>query len=366
MHLSALFTKGLFIASFGFATLLPLHAEICQNAPPLLDTTLNTMQASNPEADTIVRAAVDIGSGATKLKIAEINTSTHKITKILFNEQYAVPYQEHLEKSTDKNFDSTVMATGLASLKKSSEIAKKYGVQKVVAIATAAFRKAGNADEFIKEIEKETGIKVYVIDQELEGKLAFQAATNLVNTPAENILVWDIGGGSLQLTMLNAEGSYQIYRGHDASVPFKNRIIQQIQGRDLGHHHSPNPMTAGEISQSVSEASRIAEKVDRIFKDKIYDPETQVIGVGSVFANGLVPLMHHRTTFSLVDLAFMVSHLAGKTDSDMGGGDFSNVSVSNAILVLGFMQELGIKKLMIFDVNNADGAFLYQPFWESK
>lgn len=34
------------------------------------------------------------------------------------------------------------------------------------------------------------------------------------------------------------------------------------------------------------------------------------------------------------------------------------------ILAFGFMQGLGIKQMEIINVNNADGAMVYEPFWK--
>ena len=236
--------------------------------------------------DLVVRAAIDIGSGATKLRVAEINLKTKKIERILVNESFTVPYQEELSKSPNHTFDAKVMQVGLNSLKQSLEIAKKYHAEKTIAVATAAFRKANNADEFIATIKQETGIPVYVIDQDLEGKLSYEAAAEQVDNPAE-MIVWDIGGGSLQLTMKDANGNYQIYRGHEASVPFKNYIIQNIQKRSLEQYRTPNPMTKDEIQSSISHAREIASKVDQVFKDRIQDPNVRIIGVGNVFAYGI-------------------------------------------------------------------------------
>lgn len=318
-----------------------------------------------PKEELVIRAAIDIGSGATKLRIAEINLKTKKIEKILVNESFSVPYQEELSKSPDQMFTPQVMQAGLDSLKKSLQIAQKYHAEKTIAVATAAFRKAANSEQFIKTIYHETGIPVFIIDQELEGRLAYEAASEKATNPAQ-MIVWDIGGGSLQLTMKDANGQYQIYRGHDASVPFKNYILQNLQCRSIEVYRTPNPMTQGEIKAATSHAREVATKVDKIFMERIQQPATEVIGVGNVFAYGIPPLMHDQQSFSQKELASAIEHLAGKTDTDMGGGDFANVSVSNAILILGFMQQLNINHVTIVDINNADGALLYDTFWQQK
>lgn len=314
-------------------------------------------------SDTVVRAAVDIGSGATKLRVAEVSLKTQKIERILANESYAVDYQEELEKSPTQTFNEVVMQKGIDALKKSKEVAKKYNAEKVIAIATAAFRKAKNVDYFIDRIQQETGIEVIVIDQDLEGKLSFEAASAKTDIDPADLIIWDIGGGSIQLTSVDKHGNYTIYRGLEASVPFKNYCIGKIQLRDPDKIKTPNPMTREQIMCAEEHARDVATEVDYFFKSKIRHPNTVVIGVGNVFAYGIYPLIGKQSIFSRTTLEEAVDQLESQTDKDVGGDAFANVAITNPILVLGFMNTLDIQEMQILDINGADGAMLYAPFW---
>lgn len=94
------------------------------------------------------------------------------------------------------------------------------------------------------------------------------------------------------------------------------------------------------------------------------NPKTKVIGIGNIFAYGIHPLVDKKSVFSQKELLKKVELLRGKTDLDIGNHPYVNVAVTNAVLVLGFMQILGIHQMGILDVNNADGALLYPAFWE--
>jgi exopolyphosphatase / guanosine-5'-triphosphate,3'-diphosphate pyrophosphatase len=321
---------------------------------------------SGENEQVVVRAAIDIGSGATKLKVAEINLKTHKIEKVLVNESFAVQYQEALEKSTTHTFDAEVMKVGLEALKKSQEIAQKHQAGKVIAVATASFRKAANVDDFIDQIYRETGIEVHVIDQQLEGILGFEATAAQCNTDPKNIIVWDIGGGSFQFSTLDEKENIVVYRGLDASIPFKNHVIESIKKEDPNFITTPNPLSRGQVKDAESYAQSISKKVDRLFKNKISNPRTKVVGIGNIFAYGIYPLVGKKAVFTQQELNKQVHGLRGKTDKDLGEGAYVNVAVTNPILVLGFMETLKIRQVDILDVNNADGALLYASFWESS
>ncbi len=316
--------------------------------------------------DTVVRAAVDIGSGATKLKVVKVNLKKQKIEKVLADESFTVQYQEELEKSSNNTFNEAVMKEGLDALKKSKEIAKKYGADKVVAVATASFRNAANAEKFIQTIHQETDIKVYVVDQDLEGALGFEATAAQLDADPSNIIVWDIGGGSYQFSTLNEAGELIVHRGVDASVPFKNRVIKQIKEEDPSNIRTPNPLNLTQIKKAKAHAIEVSKKVATVFKEKIADPKTKVIGIGNIFAYRIFPLVEKKSVFTKNELSEKVYDLQGKKDSDLGPGDYNNVAVTNPILVLGFMDNLGIDEMGVMNINNADGALLYAPFWNEE
>jgi len=314
----------------------------------------------------VIRAALDIGSGATKLKVAEINLTTNKIDQVLAVENYSVQYQDALEASPDKLFSEQVMQDGINALLKAKAVADSFGAEKIVGVATASFRNGKNAEEFIERIYKETGIQIYIIDQELEGILNFEAATEKVSFPAEDLIVWDIGGGSYQFTTLDKDGKIVVHRGSEASVPFKNHVITHIKRQDISSVKSPNPISPRELSLTENRAQEIAEKVDAVFREKILNPRTKVVGVGNIFAYNIHPIVCAQSPYSQEQLNVGLQKLVGKTDLQVGGGDYANVFITNPILVSGFMKSLGIDQVYIEDINNADGALLYPKFWETK
>jgi exopolyphosphatase/guanosine-5'-triphosphate,3'-diphosphate pyrophosphatase len=50
------------------------------------------------------------------------------------------------------------------------------------------------------------------------------------------------------------------------------------------------------------------------------------------------------------------------TDKEIGG-QYADTEISNLILVLGFMQQLGISEVMTQNINLADGVLLNPAFW---
>ena len=81
-------------------------------------------------ADVERRAAIDIGSGGTKVAIADVDTETNQIVQIVLDTSFPVPYQASLDKSADGTFDVKTKELGLKTFKEIKEIADQYQVQK--------------------------------------------------------------------------------------------------------------------------------------------------------------------------------------------------------------------------------------------
>lgn len=72
---------------------------------------------------------------------------------------------------------------------------------KILAVATAAVRKAKNGAAFCESIERETGIRLNVISGQLEAFFDFQGV--LAGLPQQkDALICDTGGGSTELILV--------------------------------------------------------------------------------------------------------------------------------------------------------------------
>lgn len=94
---------------------------------------------------------------------------------------------------------------GMETIKKFIHLAKTKGVHKYLAVATSAIREAHNGGDFLKKIKKETGIIVRLISGDEEGKLIYQGVKHSIQLATGNTLIVDIGGGSVEIMVVNQE-----------------------------------------------------------------------------------------------------------------------------------------------------------------
>ena len=69
----------------------------------------------------------------------------------------------------------------------------------IEAVATSAVRKAANGQQFIEDIKNRIGLEVAVISGEEEAELAALSAFHNFDLEGVSHLIFDIGGGSLEL-----------------------------------------------------------------------------------------------------------------------------------------------------------------------
>jgi exopolyphosphatase/guanosine-5'-triphosphate,3'-diphosphate pyrophosphatase len=76
------------------------------------------------------------------------------------------------------------------------------GVTRRRLIATEACRSASNGAEFVAKVRAETGLELEIVDRETEARLAAAGSASLVDSAAEGVILFDIGGGSSELVWL--------------------------------------------------------------------------------------------------------------------------------------------------------------------
>ena len=75
-------------------------------------------------------------------------------------------------------------------------------------IATEACRAAANGEEFIERVARETGLVLEIVSRESEARLAVSGCGSLVDRSAKGAVLFDIGGGSSEIALLDLRNGY--------------------------------------------------------------------------------------------------------------------------------------------------------------
>ncbi|RJF85944.1 Ppx/GppA family phosphatase [Sphingomonas cavernae] len=94
----------------------------------------------------------------------------------------------------------------ISALSVCAEKLKRRHVTLARSVATEACRRASNGREFIERVYRETGIALDIITAEEEARLAVMGCHALLEPGDGPALVFDIGGGSTELVLVETEG----------------------------------------------------------------------------------------------------------------------------------------------------------------
>jgi len=79
---------------------------------------------------------------------------------------------------------------------------RNRAVSRARLIATEACRSAANGAEFRARVHRDVGLDLEIVDRETEAELAAIGCTPLMDTEAEGVILFDIGGGSSEIVLL--------------------------------------------------------------------------------------------------------------------------------------------------------------------
>lgn len=314
------------------------------------------------------RVAIDMGSGSTKVIAAKVNKCRREIIKIFEEKNFAFKFKEsiHLNKMRiSRQLEKKVQEE--LSLFLAPYLAKNFEVK---GVATEVFREALNGGDVVRRLSQQLNISLAIIDQKQEALLGFWGAVGVSGKSPEEILVWDIGGGSMQMTTMKSPAPYipvpqsilrspLFYLGKLASVSFKNKILA-YQGRTRG---SPNPIGDHTLKWAQDQAvSTALEEVPSPIKELI--EKREVIGIGGVHYYSIRTQTEkpEGVPISRFDLETEIQKRVHFKDHQIASL-YKETDVSNLILVNSFMKALQIKTILPLKVNLATGVLFHEELW---
>ena len=207
---------------------------------------------------------IDLGSNTARLVIVEMLGDGHFVVVDQIKE--SVRLGKDMER--DGFLKPQRIAETIKTLKMFRKLCDAYEIERIIAVATAAVRRAKNQRSFLDEIVANTGIKLKVLSAEEEATYVYRGVINTMDIPKGLIL--EIGGGSTKIIYYNRRNllNYE-------TLPFGAVTLTDLFGGD--------GLSPEEQSQKIEEF--IAEQLSRLEWLKDIDPETQLIGCGGSFRN---------------------------------------------------------------------------------
>ncbi len=168
------------------------------------DRKTNNRSGSRKRRKPPLYAAVDLGTNNCRLLIAARRGDTFNVVD---SHSQIARLGEGLA-ATGRMSDASV-ERAMDALHKISKKLKAKKVGHVRCIATEACRRAENGPAFIQRVREETGLTFKIIGPEEEARLALIGCHNLIEPDTDRVLVIDIGGGSTELSYVDARPAHE-------------------------------------------------------------------------------------------------------------------------------------------------------------
>ena len=121
----------------------------------------------------------------------------------------------------------------LAALRICATKMRRAGVTRVRAVATEACRQADNCTEFLQRVFHETEIALEIISAEEEARLGLQSCLPLLDEARPHALLFDIGGGSTEVSWIEIARAAPHLRASDSLPIGVVSLTERYGGREV-------------------------------------------------------------------------------------------------------------------------------------
>jgi exopolyphosphatase/guanosine-5'-triphosphate,3'-diphosphate pyrophosphatase len=142
-------------------------------------------------------AAIDVGSNAIRLVIAEVDRSGR--ISVLKKVREAVRLGH--DTFTLGRISDNTLAPLTKVFRKFARLMDEHGVVAYRAVATSALREARNSGSIIAQVARDSDIQIDLISGQEEARLVHTAVKDRIDLEDRNVLLVDIGGGSVEVSL---------------------------------------------------------------------------------------------------------------------------------------------------------------------
>ena len=311
------------------------------------------MQLSKPPALQASRvvAFIDIGTNSIRLFVVRIKPDCSY--SVMSSQKEVVRLGEGEFEKNQIGPDAMNRAIMVAG--RFVELARSFGAEEFVAVATSATREAKNRHMFLSRLRLESHLDVQVISGREEARLIYLGVTSALHIEDHHVMIIDIGGGSTEIAI----GGQKVYSFLSSlklgSIRLTNLFFPERYEK---------PVTK---EQYETIRSYIREQLKPVLGEIKRHPADMFIGSSGTIINlcdiasGLFhPEEGKRTILNATELKKTVSYLCSLSLPERRkvqgiNPDRADIIVAGAAIIDTLVQEIGIKSLEVTQRGLQDG-----------
>jgi exopolyphosphatase/guanosine-5'-triphosphate,3'-diphosphate pyrophosphatase len=148
-------------------------------------------------------AAIDIGSNAVRMLIADITENNHSVS-FKKNTLIRVPIRLGDDAFLNQHISDRKAGDLIKAMQAFRNLIDVYKVTDYMACATSAMREAKNGADVVRRIKEEANIDLEIVRGENEAKIIYASHADQDIDKNKNYLYIDVGGGSTELSLFSA------------------------------------------------------------------------------------------------------------------------------------------------------------------
>jgi exopolyphosphatase / guanosine-5'-triphosphate,3'-diphosphate pyrophosphatase len=290
------------------------------------------------------KAVIDLGTNTFNLLIAEISDGNFEL---VHSEKDGVALG--MGGINDGFLSVEAFDRGIKALKQFKEKCDHFKVEEIRAIGTSALRSAVNADVFIAQVKKETGVDVEIVSGHREAELIYNGVKWSYDFTDAGVIM-DIGGGSTEFIFADKNGVQDLI-SLNIGV---SRIYQKFQCQD--------PLSETDI---VNIEQWLEERAEGFFEGKQSD---LLIGASGSFET-FYELIHSRAfpeKIKSVEVPFdelvqSIDEIITSTQAERDKNEWiipirKKMAPIAAVKTRWVIKKLGVKRVIISPCSLKEGA----------
>ena len=238
-------------------------------------------------------AVLDIGSNTVHLLVVDAHLGAAPVpaTSLKFEMRLA----EHLD--AEGQLTPSTVDDLSEVLSRCVEVAEDAGCTEFLAFATSAIREAGNSEWVLSQVKARTGIDLAVLSGDDEARLTFLAVRRWYGWSSRNLLVLDIGGGSLEIAAGRDEDpeywvSTPLGAGRLARNFFTTDPVDRSELKALRKH------VRAAIGDTVGSLSKVGRPDHVVATSKTFRSLARIAGAAPASDGPFVERLLHRDDLS--------------------------------------------------------------------
>jgi len=287
---------------------------------------------------------IDIGTNAIRLLVARL-VPNHSYSVVTAQRE---PVRVGEGEFIDSRLQRDPVDRAVLVCRRFVDLARSFGAEEIVAVATSATREAVNKEEFLRRLRDEAGLQVHVISGREEARLIYSGLSHVIHIGSMKAVFLDIGGGSTEVIV----GGQHQYEYLDSVGVGAVRLTTRLLSPDEALPVPPERYRL--LRQHVRHAAaHTVYHVKRLGVDLAFGSSGTIQNLASVAARTLPGGAERGEDFlTMTDLRRVAAMLCAMSLDERRrlpglNPDRADIIISGAAILETLLEELGFSEIQV-------------------